>query len=87
MTKPISMAEHTGDACMWSPKQMLEDAVADCDGDRERYRKAVVLWLDDSDGRFDVGYTQAGMNCSQMIALVEVAKTMFLEDMGYVRTE
>ena len=84
MTEPTNMAEFTGNAEMWSVEQMLADSLSESQqGDRQRYGKAVVLWLDDSDGRFDVGYTQAQMSCSQMIALVEAAKAMFLEEMGY----
>jgi len=78
-----SMAEHTRDASRWSPDQALEDAFEEIRSGRRQANKVLVLFLDDSDGRYDVGFTQAGLSMSQAIALMEVAKPLFLDEMGY----
>jgi len=83
----IKLAEATGDAKMWSPEQMLEYSLHEVQpgGGREEVNKALVLFLTNTDGAYDVNYTQAGMSCSEMLALLDVAKAVLLKDMGYVR--
>jgi len=83
----IKLAETTGDAKMWTPEQMLEYSLSEVrsGGGREDVNKALVLFLTTTDGVYDVGCTQAGMSCSEMLALLEVAKAVLLKDMGYVQ--
>lgn len=82
--KPISMAEYADDARRWSVEQMLEHALEDVRGGKRTANKAVLLWLADNKDNYDVGFIQAGMNASEMLALVEVAKTLFLSEMQYL---
>jgi len=83
----IKLAETTGDAIMWTPEQMLEYSLREVQsgGEREEVNKAMVLFLTNTDGVYDVGCTQAGMSCSEMLSLLEVAKAILLKDMGYVQ--
>jgi len=82
----INLADATGDAKMWTPEQMLEYSLNEVrsGGGREEANKALVLFLTTTDGVYDVGCNQAGMSCSEMLALLEVAKAILLKDMGYV---
>ena len=76
----ISMAEKLRDGTLWSIEQMLRDLV----DDKERlgeYNKAVVLLLND-DGGYSVGFSQAGMKMSECVALCEIGKDRFKEEMG-----
>ena len=45
--------------------------------------KAIVLFLDDAQGKYDVGFCPAGLSLSQAVSLVEAAKAVFLREMGY----
>jgi len=83
----IKLVEATGDAKMWTPEQMLEYSLHEVQpgGGREDVNKAIVLFLTTTDGVYDVNYTQAGMSCSEMLALLDVAKAVLLKDMGYVQ--
>lgn len=79
------MAHAKADSTYWSPEQMLEDALAQVRRGERRGRKAVVIFLDESDDSYNVGWTQAGMKCSEMVGLAEVFKVDVLNEMGYVR--
>lgn len=83
--KVISMGLHAGNATMISPQQCLErmvERVGD-QGDLAGAKKVLVLALDESDGEYDVIFSQAGMDMSECITLSVIAKALFLEDMGY----
>ena len=76
----IMLAEKRCDGILWSIEQMLRDLV----DDKERlgkYNKAVVLLLND-DGGYSVGFNQAGMKMSECVALCEMGKDLFKEEMG-----
>lgn len=78
----ISLAEAADDSRMWSPEQMLEEAVKVARD--EGWNKAIVLFLDDTTGRFDVDFLNAGLNTSQIVAVCEAMKMRALQMMGYV---
>jgi len=62
---------------------MLQDALADetiIDG---TYDKAVLIKLNNKNGDYNVGFSQSGLSMSECIALVEVVKELFKEEMGY----
>ena len=78
--KVVSLAKNGWDGTLWSVEQMLRDLV----DDKERlgeYNKAVVLLLND-DGEYSVGFSQAGMKMSECVALCEMGKDRFKEEMG-----
>lgn len=84
--KITKLSDVTGDACFSSPQQTLEEAL-ECLGKKgafENGNKLLVLALDDTDGSYKVGFIQAGMKMSECIALCEIAKILFLEEMEYI---
>lgn len=80
-----SMADHTNDGTKRSPEQCLQDCLEDI-GKRGAFKngkKLLVIALDDFDG-YQMNWAQAGMKMSECLALCEVAKTSFLEQMEYI---
>ncbi len=83
MSKISYISDKKCDGNLWSVKDMLRDAVNDpliIDG---TFNKALIIKLDDKNDAYTVGFSQAGMSMSQCLALVEVVKTVLLEEMGY----
>lgn len=80
-----SMAKRVNNGMMQSPKAALEDALNSIGkkGSFKKGKKLVVLCLDDSDGQYKVSFIQAGMRMSECVALCDVSKSMFLDEMGY----
>ena len=62
---------------------MLTDALAEVTEQRTTPTKALFLFLDDTDGLYDVGFRQAGLTMSQALALTQVAQSVLLRGMGY----
>lgn len=81
----IDLSKRTGLATMQSPKQALEQALEYIGekGSFEKGNKLLILGLDDTNENFSVSFVQAGMKMSECVALCEVAKTIFKEEMGY----
>lgn len=83
--KVVSMAKVSGSGMRQSPQGALEDALADL-GKRGAFKdgnKILIIALDDNDGQFRISWIQAGMRMTDCISLCEVAKTSFLDAMGY----
>ena len=77
MDKKVSYLSHKwADGSRWTVEQMLADALAEVTGQRVTPRKALVLFLDDTDGQCDVGFRQAGLTMSQGLALTNVAQAI-----------
>ncbi len=81
MNDPTYIAHKLQDSRRLKPDQLLRgllmgERIKDCN-------KALVLLLDDDDC-YDVSFHNSGMSASQCIALCEVAKTLFLIEMGFV---
>lgn len=63
---------------------MLRLAADEIDSGEREANKAVVLFLKDDVGtEYSVGYRNAGMCVSECLALMKVAATLFLRDMGF----
>ena len=86
MSDVISMAEKTNDGTMRSVEDALKDALSMIgeEGAFEKGKKVLILGLDDTNENFHVSFVQGGMTMSQCVALSEVAKTLFLREMGYI---
>lgn len=84
--KILSMTKATGDGTLQSPKQALEDAlesIGEC-GAFKGGKKILILALDEGTGdEYSISFIQAGMQMSQCVSLCEIAKAMFLDEMGY----
>jgi len=78
----------TRDNRLWTPVECLRDCISDIEAGRTPCEKLLVLRLKttDVDGRdcFDVGYNAAGVKGSEILALLECAKQMILDEMGYM---
>jgi len=81
--KVISLAERFEDATKWSVEDMLLDALERVRSGEKANKKAIVLFLDDTEDRYLHGFSQAGMAMSECVLLCEMAKTMFKDEMGY----
>jgi len=66
------------DGTLWSVKDMLSDAIKEIDSGKRKNIKAIVIFLDD-ENKYDVGFNQAGMKASEMIALLEITKDIIKE--------
>lgn len=81
--KILEMTEYTGSGLVASTDDALKDALADVGvrGALEKGRKVLVLSLDDRDTRCDFNSYQAGMKTMELVALCELAKKIFLDQM------
>ena len=77
-----SMSEGINDARYWTPEQVLIDAKRRLGSGEIKCTKLLVVHLNDAgDEQYDVGYMQAQMSASEIIALCEVIKQMALEEL------
>ena len=84
MDKKVSYLSHkAADGSRWTVEQMLTEALAEVAEQRTTPTKALVLFLDDTDGQYDVGFRQSGLTMSQALALAHVAQSVLLREMGY----
>jgi hypothetical protein len=94
-TKPalsvVPIREHSNDSGHITVRELLQDAIKYIDENPEsiagRSRKALIIFLDDTEGNYDTRFSQAGMRMSECVTLCEVAKYPFLEKMRYINTQ
>ena len=79
-----ALFERSGNAKQRSVLDALRSAIADIESGTISPTKLVVLMLDDRDYEYRVSFEQAGMSCSEMLALAEVHKAKCLELMGKI---
>lgn len=65
----------------WTPEQMLLDEAARIRRGERKANKAVVIFLDDEDGEYAVGWANAKMSRDEMVLLAEVFKAARLREM------
>ena len=84
--KILSMAEKTNNSSMQTPEQALNQCLKFIgkEGAFKNGKKLLVLALDDTDGNYSVSFVQSGMKMSECVALCNVAKAFFMNEMGYV---
>ncbi|MEH6784751.1 MAG: hypothetical protein V7688_12780 [Alcanivorax jadensis] len=81
---PIS--KNSNDSFRITVADLLVISQQECDA--ERFNKAFLILLDqDEEGSYEVCFRNAGMRMSEVLALLEVAKTRVLADMGYLSSE
>lgn len=82
--KPIRLCDHTANAKTKSIKDCLNDDLECDEGAFENGTKCVVLALDDTTGGYNISWFQAGMKMSELVALLDMAKTLIKkEEMGF----
>jgi len=86
--KIINMAKASNNGTLQAPEQALNDALEaiGTQGAFKNGKKILILALDEGENQdqYAVSFIQAGMKMSQCVSLCEVAKTIFLNEMGYV---
>ena len=66
-----------------TPAECLAEAMARLDaGKLEGVDKCLVIFLDNSPGNYRTAYHQAGMTCSQIVALLEYMKAIMILNMN-----
>jgi len=80
MTDIRLMVDATGDARHWDAEQMLQDALHEVRSGQRSPKKAMILWLDDSD-TYQVGFSQCGMTTYECILLCEIGKDRLKQEM------
>lgn len=79
------MSERSKSSLHTSPEDALKDALDEL-GKRGAFKdgkKLLILALDDTEGNYNISYINAGMKSSEMVALCDISKSLFKEDMGY----
>ena len=78
-----TLFERSGRAKHRSVLDALQSSIAHIESGAVTPTRILVLMLDDRDG-YSVSFEQAGMSCSEMIALAEIHKAKCLELMGKI---
>lgn len=80
-----SLGKHTNNAKFMSPEDTLKDALEQLKegGDLHGFTKLAVIGVDDRDDRYAIDWRQCGMKQSEFLALLEAAKMLVLNNMGY----
>lgn len=78
----ISLADRANSNKLWTPEQMLRAEADRLRDGKRKATKAVILFLDDTDGAYKTGWAVANLRCSESIALLEIMKDPFKELMG-----
>lgn len=74
------------DAKQITPEMVLRESLKEL-GESRAFKQAdklIVIALDDTDGEYTVSWNQANMSTSQILALLEVTKTVTLQQMGFI---
>ena len=69
---------------LWTPVECLRDVIHDIESERVKVHRLLVLRVNTDDEKFDVGYSAAGAKGSEILAMLECAKAMVLQEMGYI---
>ncbi|QJI53341.1 hypothetical protein vBAcoSR7M_19 [Alteromonas phage vB_AcoS-R7M] len=79
------MSEKSKSSLHTSPEDALKDALDTLgnEGAFKNCKKLLILALDDTEGNYNISYINAGMKSSEMVALCDISKTLFKQDMGY----
>lgn len=80
-------ANKENDNSLLSPVECLEDAIQDIKSGNRKCDKLLVLMLnsdkENGGGGYEVGFAASDMKTSEMISLMEAAKYIFLQRMGF----
>lgn len=80
-----NFAKATNNGQIRTPEETLKDALEHI-GKHDAFKngkKLLVLCVDDTDNNYKVNFVQGGMTMSQCLLLCEVAKQIFIKDLGY----
>jgi hypothetical protein len=83
MSNITYLADKLDNALLDTPLHALELVKERIETGQQSPTKLIVISLDDSDGLYDVKWQQAGMTMSQLLALLEIVKSIAINEMGY----
>ncbi len=89
MTNVVNLGDKACNGMMNTPEDSLKSAINDIGkcGALEHGKKVMIIALDDSDGDYNTSFYQAGMKMPECLALCEVLKIRFLQEMRYIPDE
>lgn len=70
----VKLADHNEEGHSWDVADMLSHSLQGILDGEHTERKALILWLDDSGGDYQVGFSQSGMTLHECILLCEFGK-------------
>ena len=72
-----------------TPREMLERVIVEHESQVHpnlvNAKKALVVFLDDTNGAYSISTYTAGLKVSELLSLIEVVKTSALIQMGYLK--
>jgi len=77
----VNLVEKSYDARHWNAEAMLQDALHEVRNGVRSQKKALILWLDDSDDEYLLGFTQCGMTTAECVLLCELGKDRLKQEM------
>lgn len=83
----VNLGEKSGSAVHWSPIDTLKDAIKSYEDGEFKGKKLLILSLDEGTNdlpNFQIKYLNAGMRCSECIAIMRIAESIFLKEMKYL---
>jgi hypothetical protein len=80
-------ADRENDNTLLSPVECLEDAAQDLRSGKTKCDKLLVLRLNTSDHGYAIGFNASHLRASEIVALLEIAKTVFLRQMNFIPGE
>lgn len=81
----ISLFERTKNGKTRSMEHLFATCVERAGDEKTRPNKVLVLFLNDKNENYELGFEQAGMSCSEMLALLEASKIMMLQKMELIK--
>ncbi len=66
--------------------RLLEEGIEDIKSGRRESNKAIIVFLTEGVNHpeeYSVGWGQAGLKMSESLGLLDLCKTMFINEMGY----
>ena len=87
MSNVADIGLHSGNGKMTSPINCLKDVIKCIEDGDISPNKILVITLNSKDDTYATSWHQAGMKMSDCLALIEVAKVRFLQEMEYIPNE
>lgn len=78
MTKPIALFEYNKNSMSWSAGDCLQEARKDIE-EYGKYNGVIFLAVDSKTGGYTTQFWNAGMSCSEVVALLEWIKYRMLK--------
>lgn len=77
----IDLSEIKNDNRLRTPEQMLRGVLQELESGQIPAKRMMVIFLDDSDDKYDVGYRATNISSSQIVALLSVIRQWALDDL------